>query len=209
MTSLFRNAEDPVPSASGNQGKNFAQRLSNYSWASQWKDGSANNDNESAPGVTLDTDNDGFADWLESDQGTDPNDNQSVPSKLTTSLYKSLKGRDNDGDGIPNAEEDSVKTNFNVADSDQDGVNDGAELLSGSDPSEFGYTEIDADGDGLSDSFEIYEGTNPKNGDTDQDGLRDDHEIALGANPFNNDTDGDGILDGKEFAQGSDPTKAD
>lgn len=57
---------------------------------------------------------------------------------------------DSDGDGIPDAREKYIfKTNPDLADTDGDGVNDGAEIASGTNP-----LQADSDGDGLHDGIE-------------------------------------------------------
>jgi predicted outer membrane repeat protein len=83
------------------------------------------------------------------------------------------------------------------ADSDGDGLNDLAEIRTGSNPA-----LADTDGDGLQDYDEVHtHGTSPCKADTDGDGLSDSGEINThGTNPLNPDTDGDGLSDGVETA---------
>ncbi len=160
---------------------------------------------QEVPGVSVDSDKDGFTDALEKDSGSDPYDSLSVPPPPVTRLASRLLGLDDDVDGLSRGEEFQLGTNPDESDSDGDGVSDGAEVLSKTNPLDAGSRPHDMDGDGLSDNYESELGTNPQGADTDGDGLRDDLELAVGTDPFNNDTDGDGILDGKEVSLGSDP----
>jgi len=80
-------------------------------------------------------------------------------------------------------------------DDDEDGLPDANEVVIGSDPK-----NPDTDGDGLLDGEEVNNyGTNPRNPDTDADGLSDGAEVKNhGTNPTNPDTDGEGLKDGEE-----------
>lgn len=163
-----------------------------------------------AGGDSSDSDGDGFIDSLENDHGSDPNDPQSVPRLAPTShLSARFLRQDDDADGLSNTEERSLGTDPQIADSDGDGCNDGAEVLSGSNPLDQRSTPADTDGDCLSDSYEKRVGTNPLAADTDSDKVSDSVELALGSNPQCPDSDGDGILDWKEIELGSDPIKAE
>ncbi|MCB0336938.1 MAG: hypothetical protein KDD62_11560 [Bdellovibrionales bacterium] len=166
--------------------------------------GNAYND-ESVPGASLDSDDDGFTDALEEDVGSDPFDAESTPPPPVTYLSDRLAGLDDDADGLSSAQEDQLGTSPSSNDTDNDGYSDGAEVLSKSDPLDKNSKPHDRDGDGLSSEFEAKIGTDPMVADTDADGVNDDLEVALKLNPLSNDTDKDGILDGKEVALGSDP----
>ena len=64
--------------------------------------------------------------------------------------------RDSDGDGLSDAEENSLGTDAQIADSDGDGLSDGDELNASTDPLNY-----DSDGDGMSDGAEVTAGTDP------------------------------------------------
>jgi hypothetical protein len=140
-----------------------------------------------AQNTTLDSDQDGLTDILESLYGTNPT------------------VRDTDGDGLWDGPEVfQYFTDPNVADTDGDGFSDGYEVLHETDP-----LFADSDNDTLENSYEISIGTDPFNPDTDGDGLRDDVEVMIGTDPLNIDTDGDGLNDGDEVNNGTDPLFAD
>jgi len=104
---------------------------------------------------------------------------------------------DTDGDGLLDSVETdtgiyvsptNTGTDPNDPDSDNDGVNDGAEVLAGTDPN----NPPDTDGDGLIDSAEtdtgIYvsptdTGTDPNDPDSDNDGVNDGAEVLAGTDP--------------------------
>ena len=120
-----------------------------------------------------DTDNDGFQDFLEKQNGTDLND------------------PDTDDDGLSDYIEFEIGTNPLVKDSDNNGVSDydedaDGDLLTNGEESVYG-TEADwddSDSDGLTDYEELKEyGTDPLKGDTDGDGASDNWEIQNGYNP--------------------------
>lgn len=167
-------------------------------------------DEQEVPGVSIDSDGDGFTNELERDAGSDPSDARSVPAQPpVTSLAARLLNLDDDADGVMNDEELRLGTDPSNPDSDGDGVNDGAEILAATDPIDPGSKPADSDGDGLSNDYESEHELNWRDPDTDGDGLRDDVELALGCNPRDNDSDRDGILDGKEVRLGSDPVLAE
>ncbi len=62
-----------------------------------------------------------------------------------------VPGFDDDGDGIPNADEGPLGTNPNLADSDGDGLIDSYEVAIGTSP-----LLVDTDGDGASDYTEVF-----------------------------------------------------
>ena len=98
---------------------------------------------------------------------------------------------DTDGDGLTNAQEQTLGTDPTKADTDGDGKNDktevGANLAS----------PTDTDGDGKIDALESVIL------DSDNDGTVDELDADL------QDTDGDGLTDTDEGLLGTDPTKAD
>lgn len=65
-------------------------------------------------------------------------------------------GRDDDADGLTNAEEAEAGTDPDVADTDGDGIPDGEEVAAGLDP-----TSKDSDGDGVQDPDELELGSDP------------------------------------------------
>ena len=162
--------------------------------------------------MTADCDGDGIANGDEVTNGTDP--------------YNG----DTDGDGVPDDTDvnalnpcdpnqvigyigyDATNTIWMMADCDGDGIDNGTELINGTDP-----YNVDTDGDGISDSQEIADGTDPLNdcdsiggeplgiSDCDNDGLTTDEEASLGTDPNNSDSDGDGVLDGQEVLDNTDP----
>jgi hypothetical protein len=155
----------------------------------------------------IDSDVDGFADWVEERYQTSPSDPNSFPSGITKTLLSSrVKGKDSDFDGALDAEELAIGSNPYVRDSDQDGCIDGLEIMFGSDslvPNS--KPANDSDGDCIPDDEERAKTTNLTSKDTDSDGLSDGDEIAIGTDPFHPDTDRDGISDAREVSLGSDP----
>ncbi len=90
-------------------------------------------------------------------------------------------GTDTDGDGLTDAQENSVGSDPGVVDTDADGIDDFTEVSdTGTDP-----VVADTDGDGILDGDEEYiYGTDPLNPDTDGDGASDAVEIDGGTDPF-------------------------
>ncbi len=88
-------------------------------------------------------------------------------------------------------------------DEDSDGLSNADELAQGTDP-----TSSDTDADGLDDAREGRIGTSPVLRDTDHDGLSDLAERRLGSDPLDRDSDADGFDDGLEALVGSDPLDA-
>ncbi len=111
---------------------------------------------------------------------------------------------DTDGDGLEDGVEVLLGTDPLNPDTDGDGLDDGLEVLLGTDP-----LDPDTDGDGLSDGLEVFFGTDPLDPDTDGDGLSDGEEVFFGTDPLNPDTDGDGLDDGVEVLLGTDPLNPD
>lgn len=151
-----------------------------------------------------DTDGDGVPDYVETANGTDPND----PGSYT----------DTDGDGVPDYTEQYVdgtdpNDGGSVKDTDGDGVPDAVEIAEGSDPNDPGsYT--DTDGDGVPDYVEDRQGTDPNDSgqyrDTDGDGVPDYQEVIDGTDPNDSgsykDSDGDNAPDYVEtHIDGTDP----
>ncbi len=136
-----------------------------------------------------DADGDGLPDVWESENGLDPEVEDSQ--------------EDGDGDGLSNELEFYLATALDSTDSDGDGLEDGAEFNThGSSPS-----NKDSDGDGLDDGAEVNEHkTSPALADTDGDGLSDSEEINTHkTDPTVSDSDRDGVNDRLEIASGTDP----
>ncbi|MCB0322156.1 MAG: hypothetical protein KDD69_01250 [Bdellovibrionales bacterium] len=143
-----------------------------------------------------DSDNDGFSDSYEVNEGYDPLDATSRPD-LGLFRFAGSAVQDEDGDGLPDLFEGELGANPQSADTDGDGVPDGTELLNGTDPLDAAEgLRADRDGDGLADTTEQAAGSNPLVADTDKDSLSDPLELLLNQDPRNPDTNGDGILDG-------------
>jgi hypothetical protein len=104
-------------------------------------------------------------------------------------------------DGIPQPNP-VTPTPSGAVDTDGDGVTDADEQSMGTDP-----TVADSDGDGLTDGDEVARGSDPKNTDTDADGLADGDEVRVWrSNPAVADTDGDGYPDGAEVQNNYNPS---
>jgi len=163
----------------------------------------------------LDTDGDGWDDWMEYWFGGDAKAPAMYPD-------------DTDGDGLPDELELMIGTEIDNIDSDNDGANDFDESAYNGDPNDSGVrphdgdfdgcwymweqevgldpTDPDSDGDGVYDCFE----PDPFNAsatptDTDGDGLPDDLESDFNTDDNNPDSDGDGMPDSAEVASGTDP----
>lgn len=121
----------------------------------------------------LDSDEDGIPDYIETEIGTDPEDedtdNDGIEDLLEILIGYDPTEQDTDGDGILDGDEDL----------DGDGLSNLTELSLG--------TEIiseDTDCDGLTDGDEInIYGTDPLDYDTDDDGISDGDELLLGKDP--------------------------
>ena len=91
-----------------------------------------------------------------------PDETTSFPQKMIVDYVRIFEPsgiappRDSDGDGLSDAEENSLGTDAQIADSDGDGLSDGDELSDGTDPLDY-----DSDGDGASDGAEVAAGTDP------------------------------------------------
>ncbi len=144
--------------------------------------------------LTLDTDNDGVADYIEDYFGTDIKKVDTDEDGLSDYIeiyavalgYSSITplSIDADENGINDADEDL----------DSDGLTNLTEVQIGSN-----IMKVDTDEDELNDfeEYEIY-GTNPVEKDSDFDGLMDDGEIRLETDPWNSDSNDNDILDGEE-----------
>lgn len=159
----------------------------------------------------LDTDNDGLADYRETQLGTDINDVDSDDDGLSDKyeVYNNLNPNqaddltsDLDGDGLTLQQEHDLGTNPSLADTDDDGLSDKEETEQATDP-----LKADSDGDGLLDGAEVNEHqTDPNSTDSDGDSLTDAQEVNdYQTNPNLADSDADGIDDAVEINNGLNP----
>jgi len=128
-------------------------------------------------------------------------------SDFTLLWFENEFADDVDGDGLSRgAEQCIVGTHHEHYDTDAGGVNDLAELIAGTDPSDisddvwsvdrtdYERPPTDSDLDGVLDSHEWAAGTSPYATDSDLDGMPDDVEFGPDHdNPFNH--DGDSVID--------------
>ena len=128
-----------------------------------------------------DDDNDGWSDDDETDCGTDPLDDNDIPSDADgNGICDALEGDDYDGDGL---------SNENDPDDDNDGWDDTDEASCNTNPLNSDSTPIDTDGDGICDYLDS---------DDDGDGVEDGNDCdALDPNE-STDNDMDGICDGAD-----------
>ncbi|WP_353633381.1 calcium-binding protein [Halobacterium sp. NMX12-1] len=138
------------------------------------------------------------------------------------------KGGDLDADGLSNANELSLGTDFRDDDTDGDDLEDGSEVHQfGTDPTDpdtdddgvrddeevragTDYGDADTDADSLDDRSELAGNTSAIEADADLDGLPDALEVQLGTDPNDRDTDSDGLTDLTEYRDtGTDPLDAD
>jgi len=188
-------------------------------------------------GASTDTDRDGVDDLREGIYGTDPANPDSDGGGVGDYAELFVDGTDpldpaddgtvswvdDDGDGLPNSEEDAYGTDGNNPDTDGGGLSDYDEIYQwGSnprDPSDDLAVSTDSDGDGLADYWETqYLGSDPNNPDSDGGGWGDYDELNAGTDPNNPaddgtqavDSDGDGLYDFWETTYyGTDPNAAD
>ncbi len=165
-------------------------------------------------GETDDDDNDGLANAMEEQLGSDPNnpdtDGDGLKDGEEVRRYKTSPTIiDSDADGMRDSDEVfKHRTDPSQGDTDGDGLTDGDEVLKyGTDP-----LRIDTDSDTLTDGDEVLKyNTDPLKADTDGDGLTDWDEVrSYRTDPANPDTDGDGLTDFEEIrTYKTDPLKAD
>ncbi|NCG17908.1 MAG: hypothetical protein GWP91_02715 [Rhodobacterales bacterium] len=154
--------------------------------------------------TVADTDGDGLQDGEE--VGLD-SDSDTIDDALET---------DDDGDGIPTADEDlngdgdwsddtdgDGMPNYRDADDDGDGVPTANEDVNG----DGNWDNDDLDGDGIASYLDDDEVDVSR--DTDGDGITDVQEGIIGSDPSSADTDGDGFSDGDEVGDINNPTDTD
>jgi len=117
-------------------------------------------------------------------------------------------------EAVSDPEELALGTDPNKPDTDGDGIEDGAEVDAGLDPTDGTDAAGDLDGDGLTGAQELALGTDPNDPDTDGDGIEDGAEVDAGLDPTDGtdaagDLDGDGLTGAQELALGTDPNNPD
>lgn len=146
-----------------------------------------------------DRDGDGFANDLEAQYGTDPNDPGSTPPDLDGDKIPDDVDDDRDGDGVNN-DSDAFPDDANESsDLDGDGIGDNAdtdrdgdgfdndlEAQYGTDPNDANSTPPDLDGDKIPDDVDD---------DRDGDGVNNDNDAFPDDASESSDIDGDGIGD--------------
>lgn len=133
-------------------------------------------------GSSIDSDNDGLADFVELRLGLDPDNPDDADE-------------DWDNDGLSNKDEILLyRTDINNSDSDSDGISDSAEIENGLNPKDANDANLDPDRDFVSNADEINS-VPPTDINT--------YDAGLAV-----DTDGDGINDIVEMALGMDPIKS-
>jgi len=150
----------------------------------------------------VDTDGDGLADALEESLGTDPEradtdgdgllDRDELGDTDGDGIIDALEP-DDDGDGVPTADELGLDTDGDRLPDHRDDDDDGDGIPTAEDPNPLvpdtvAGPEGDRDGDGLTDAEEGQLGTDPLDPDSDDDGVPDGVEGGV-------DTDGDGLID--------------
>ena len=157
-----------------------------------------------------DDDNDGWIDIIESQCGTDPMNNTSIPSDFDQDSVCDVIDPDDDNDGYPDTEDsfpfnstewvdtdsDGIGNNLDL-DDDNDGFNDTADAFP-LNPAEWddldgdgigSNEDSDDDGDGVLDLNDAFPDNPLETTDTDSDGIGDNAD---------SDDDGDGVLDDED-----------
>ena len=166
--------------------------------------------------LQIQTPNSEFMNWIE---GNITRREFAIMVTQLTEIYD-CQANDQDGDGLPDNYEKFISTTSAVkADTDGGGVNDGDEVLRGSNPlfAPDDFPEVpeeeaafDSDGDGMPDEWENLHGLNPfdpsdADDDPDGDGLTNLEEYGYGTDPNDPDTDDGGVQDGDEIIKDIDP----
>ena len=169
--------------------------------------------------ANVDTDGDGFGDGQEKNEGSDPAEATSFPTRLLT-ISPSSNGTISGAGSYQLGTAAILEANpdpgylFRGWTGDAAGNNNPLTIAMAADQSVgavFTGDEADPDGDGLTNYEEIVlHRTDPGNPDTDGDGLEDGRELQdLGTNPLRGDSDEDGFDDSFEWTNKFDPASAD
>jgi len=104
---------------------------------------------------------------------------------------------DQDSDGLSNAAEHDLETDWLDHDTDHDGVDDGLEVALGTNPLLADADDLvgDLNHDGLIDSIGAQIGYQPDRQDDDGDSVSNADELLMCTNPLRADSDGDGVPD--------------
>lgn len=130
---------------------------------------------------TYDADGDGWPNWQEMMNGTDP------------------KKTDSDADGVIDSKDPFPLDPKYAKDTNANGLPDEWEQTTGlSAQSSVPTANADPDNDGLTNAEELAKSTNPLNNDSDGDGMTDAMEIRRGTDPLKTDSDGDGVIDSND-----------
>lgn len=101
-----------------------------------------------------DDDGDGKINILDPDR-----DNDGLPDGIEVRICNTptcaVPAADSDGDGLSNIDEVGPKTDPSRADTDFDGINDGEEIITGTDGFVTDPLKLDSDGDGFQDGLEV------------------------------------------------------
>ncbi len=128
---------------------------------------------------------------------------QNLVAVLESPVYAVITN-DDDDNGVPDHLDPFGEDGLDPeADSDGDGINDGVEILLGTD-----VLDPDSNNDGIDDGVAIVLGLSPVYADSDQDGISDVDELDMGTDPLSADSDGDGVSDAEEVEFGGDATDA-
>ncbi|HSO41019.1 MAG TPA: hypothetical protein VLT33_51190 [Labilithrix sp.] len=104
---------------------------------------------------------------------------------------------DQDADGLSNAAELDLETDWLDPDTDHDGIDDGLEVALGTNPLVVDADDLagDLNHDGLIDSIGTQLGYQPNRQDDDGDSVSNADELLMCTNPLRADSDGDGVPD--------------
>ena len=119
-----------------------------------------------------DDDNDGWIDIIESQCGTDPMNNTSIPSDFDQDSVCDVIDPDDDNDGYPDTEDSFPFNSTEWVDTDSDGIGNNLDL--------------DDDNDGFNDTADAFPLNPAEWDDLDGDGIGSNED---------SDDDGDGVLD--------------
>jgi hypothetical protein len=148
-------------------------------------------DGELRPATTPDIGADQF---IDSDSDALPDSWEIATVGNTTSI---AGASDDDSDGLSNADEYDLETDWLDPDTDNDGVIDGYEVAHGTNPRVADSDDLigDLNQDGILDSIGAQLGYQPNQADSDGDSVSNADELLMCTNPLRADSDGDGVPD--------------